>query len=112
MDAKMFVRVTKSQAVVDDFYWFGIDENGQPIDYGKGDKVNVNAIDELETVHNVIIFEKLWMSHFGSGFMETWRSNASHGPTGRLRTEDAGENGGFLVVAVPRTCPACQQDSG
>lgn len=83
----MFVRVTKSQAVVDDFYWFGIDENGQPIDYGKGDKVNVNAIDELETVHNVIIFEKLWMSHFGSGFMETWRSNASHG-------EDTGENTG------------------
>ena len=32
------------------------------------------------------------------GLMEIWRSKASHGPTGRLRTADSGENGAWHAV--------------
>ena len=57
----MFAIVTKSQAVDDDLYWFGIYENRQPIDNGEGDKVNINTVNEFVVIHYVIIFDKLKM---------------------------------------------------
>ena len=57
----MFAIVTKSQAVDDDLYWFGIYKNRQPIDNGEGDKIHINAVDEFVVIHYVIIFDKLKM---------------------------------------------------
>lgn len=54
----MFVCVTKSQAVVDDLYWFWIDENRQPIKNGGDDKVNVNTLNEFVALHKIFIYEK------------------------------------------------------
>lgn len=59
MDAYVFVIITKSQAVVDDLYWFGIDENRQPINNGGDDKVNVNTLNEFVALHKIFIYEKL-----------------------------------------------------
>ena len=61
MDAQVFVVNTKPQAVVDDLYWFGIDENWQPVNNGESDKVNKYTIDEFVAIHYVIIFDKLKM---------------------------------------------------
>ena len=58
VDAQVFVRVTKSEAVVDDFDLFGIYKNRQPVNKCESDKININAVDEFVTVHRAIIFEK------------------------------------------------------
>ena len=62
MDAKIFVRVTKSQAVVDDFYWFGRYKQWQPINNGESDKIYINAVDEFVTVHDIIVFDNYYLS--------------------------------------------------
>ncbi len=96
MDAKMFVRVTKSQAAIDDLYWLGIDKNRQPINNGESDKINKNAVDKFVTVHYVIIFDMLCLFLNCSGFLKTWRSKTSQGQETlreqRLRTQETGEN--------------------
>ena len=62
MDAKLFVGKTKSQAVVDDLYWFGVYKNRQPINNSESEKINKNVVYEFVTIHCVIIFDNYYQS--------------------------------------------------
>ena len=79
----MFIGITKPQTAVDDLYWFGVDENWQPVNNGESDKVNEDAIDEFVAIHIAIIVDKGWcwvgisgdLMEVGMRFQEeTWRS--------------------------------------
>jgi hypothetical protein len=75
--AKSFFPDAISQAIYNDLCRFWVDKNRQPINDGKGDKIDIYPVHEFEAIHESIIVHVK---------PETCRANSAHGgDTGAIR---------------------------
>jgi len=56
IDSQSLFADAKPHAIDKDLDGFWIDENRQPFDDGEGDKIDINTVNKIITIHKVIIW--------------------------------------------------------